>query len=172
VLEKDGVTDETVTFASYTTLSTLIAAINLISGWSATISSSDYNSYKSSNLLKAWGLNCLDSNEVYLKMPDTAMDDFEVDENSGMVFSTSGFQKGFNNIYVTYTAGYSSSTMPDDLIHAVKLMTKVNYDKTMNQSWNIESYTIGDLSYKFSQGNMDVPRETQEILARYRRILT
>jgi len=170
VLEKDGSTNTTALFATYTTMTALATAISAISGWSASVASSTYNSYKSSNLLKVYGLNCIDSNEVYLRMPDDALDDIELNENNGMIYSSSGFPKGFNNIYVTYVAGYTSASMPADLVFAVKVFLKSIYDKFTAGSWNVRGYRIGDISMYLNDGNVEIPRETEEILARYRRI--
>lgn len=179
VLEKDGVADSTVLFATYTTIATVVSAINALgNSWVAVVADTSYNTFASSSLLKVFGQNCIDSNEVYLKMPDEALDDFEVNENNGMVYCSSGFPSGFNNIYVTYTAGYSEASMPEDLKYAVKLGTKQQFDRRDQEMWGVDSYTVGDITIKYSSGaasskdtgTVPMPREAIEILARYRKI--
>lgn len=179
VLEKDGTADSTVLFATYTTMATVVSAINALgNSWVAVVADSSYNTFASSSLLKVFGQSCIDSNEVYLKMPDEALDDFEVNENNGMVYCGSGFPSGFNNIYVTYTAGYSEASMPEDLKYAVKLGVKQQYDRRDQEMWGVDSYTVGDITIKYSSGatsskdagTVPMPREAIEILARYRKI--
>lgn len=180
VLEKDGTTDSTILFASYTTMATVAAAISAINGWSATVTSTTYNSYKSNSLLESFGQNCIDDNEVYLSMPNTALDGFEVNPTNGTIYYPGGFPRGFNNIFVTYTAGYSTTTMPDDLKHAILMTLDENYNKWKNDTFGLSEYTIGDLSFTFAKTSTDsdssgrntiaIPREAQNILGRYRRL--
>ncbi len=174
-LDKDG-TATSLTFAAYTTMSTMVAAINATSGWSATLLSSTYDDYKSNFLLKKFGLNCIDSNYVYLSIPSDPEYDFEVFEDRGIIYRHSGFPSGNHNIFVTYTAGYA--TIPDDLQLAAKIFCKDFYNKNKNEAIGLQSYRIGDISYSFSGNTMKdnatdtlIPAEAMAILNRYRKRL-
>lgn len=178
VLELNGTPNATCTFASYTTITTMVNAINAIgSSWSASVSSSTYASYASSLLLKRFGANCNDSNYVYLQIPDEPEDDFEVNENNGEIYLSSGFPVGKRNVFVTYTGGYSSSTCPSDLKYAIMSGTKYLFAQYENSSVGVERYTVGDIEYWFAKGGsaekgkLQFPSEVNDILARYKRYL-
>jgi hypothetical protein len=175
-LNRDGSTDSTITFSSQATLSAMVIAINAVgNGWIAELCSSEYASYKSSFLIKKMGLSTIDSDFVSLVIPSRSLDDFEVYENRGIIYSPTGFPRGINNINVTYTAGYTSYS--DDLTYAIKILTKQNYEKYNNQTYGLDSYRIGDVSYNFSvasalkQDLVDsaIPVEVRDILGKYRK---
>ncbi len=180
VLSRDGSTDATLLFADNATMSAMVTAINAVgSGWSAATLSSLYDSFKSSYLLKRYGASAMDSNWVYLAMPyEEAEDEFEVYENQGRVCLPYSFPKGNRNIYVTYTAGYSSDDMPEDLKMAVKVGVKYFYSKWQGGTWNLIAYRTGDIEEKFANNSnsssksisLDLPNEIIPILFRYRRM--
>jgi hypothetical protein len=178
ILSRDGTTDSSPTFAANTTLSALVDAINLVgSGWAATIASSDYNNFKSSFLLSKWGLSVIDSNYVYLKIPDVPQSDFELDENNGIIKLSCNVSNGFKNVFVSYVAGYSVA--PADLQYAIKVTTKAAYGQQSSDLYGVTKFSIGDLSYSFgassgsTQNTIDpsmIP-EVRDILAKYRKLL-
>lgn len=169
-LVKNGVANTDITFASYTTLSTLANAISAVgNGWEAVVASSEYNSFASSELLEVMGLNTIYDNWVYLTIPEDAEDRFEVNKEKGIIYRDHPFPQGFNNIIVNYEAGYSSSNMPSDLKLAVKIAVKFFYQKWKEESWNVSEFKTGDLTTKFD--SKDLPKETLTLLSKYRRIL-
>lgn len=180
ILTRDNVTDSTLAFATYTTITTLVAAINAVgSGWTASVLDSSYGSYKSNFLIPRFGNNCINSNWVYLRIPEKPEDEFEVYENRGTValmrsYSSATetecvFPKGNNNIYVSYTAGYTEDDMPDDLQLAIKIFVKDIYQKKKDSSWNLKSFTIGPISYTYADNNYNIPMETQNYLQYFKR---
>lgn len=167
-LVKDGTADITVTFADHTTMTTLVAAVNALgNSWSAGILSSTYSSYKSTELIKRWGLSCIDTNWAYLKIPDDGEDDFEVYEDRGQVYLHGKFPKGKQNVFVDYSAGYSVSDMPEDLKLLVKILTKYFFQKRDEETWGTSSFKVNEITTHFEKGN--IPKEASMILNRYRR---
>ena len=170
IFTKDDTSDSTITFATYTTMSTVVSAINLLgNGWTATIESSDYSSFKSSELVEMYGKSAIDSNYVYLDMPEEAIDNFEVYTQRGEIYKFGGWPEGYRNIYVKYTAGYSAITMPKDLQLAIKIIVKSVYQKRNDDSYSVKDYSVGDVRIAMEDG--DIPKEAVNILNRHRRIL-
>jgi len=169
LLEKDGTVNSTgATFASNTTMSAMVSAINAIgSGWSAVIENNDYNNFKSTELVEMYGKSAINSNWVYLEMPDEAIDDFEVFPARGELYREMGWPEGNNNIFVKYTAGLT--TIPDDLQLAVKIMTKYFYQKRNEESFGTKEYWAGDMRLMAEDG--DFPKEVFALLSQYKRHL-
>ena len=170
VFTKDGTSDSTITFATYATMSTVVTAINALgSGWSATIESSDYNSFQSSELVEMFGKSAIGGNLVYLEMPDGAIDDFEVFPKRGEIYRYVGWPEGNRNIFVEDTVGYSSTTMPKNLQLAVKIITKSIFQKRKEEIFGVKQYRVGDVSITCEDS--DVPKEALAILSRFKRHL-
>ena len=170
IFTKDDTSDSTITFAAKTTMSAVVAAINLLgNGWNATIENSDYNSFKSSELIEMYGKSAIDNNYVYLDMPDEAIDDFEVYTQRGEIYKYGGWPEGYRNVFVKYTAGYSATTMPKDLQLAINIIVKSIYQKRNDDSYGVQDYSAGDVRVAMESGN--IPKEAIDILNRHRRIL-
>ena len=164
-LERNGTTNSTVTFASYSTLSTVVTAINLISGWEALIQSSDYNSYISTDLIPVYGLNAIDNNWVYLGITDDAEDEFTVDTDRGIINLSYEFPLGYKNIYVKYVA-YGS--IDESLKLATLMLVKYLYQKRQEESSGMKSYRIGDVSASFN--SIGMPVECKLIFDKFKRM--
>ncbi len=165
-LWKDGTTSS-LSLTTYDTMTELVDAINAVAGWSSALMNSDYASYPSSILIERFGLQCIDNNWVYLQMPDKGEDDFEVYPNDGRVYTPFQFPKGHRNIYVDYTAGYS--TIPDDLKLAVYIIVKSIYQRRNEESFGLASYSVGGLSMSFKD---KVPEQALNILnSKYRKYI-
>jgi len=109
VLVLDGVSDATVLFASYTTITTLVAAVNALgNGWLAEVSG-DHGSWKSSEILSMYPQNALNRNWVYLCAPLEYLYGYEIDTEKGRIYHPGGFPAGYHNIIVNYTGGYVTS---------------------------------------------------------------
>lgn len=173
VLVKDGTSDATVLFATYTTLSNVATAINALgSGWSAEVLSTSLNSIKSTDLLETYGLSCIDSSWVDLCIPyRDAETDFKVHSREGQITLTSGgvFPEGTNNIFVTFTAGYSAATMPSDLKTAILIIIKYLYQRREEEAWGLKQFTLSGLQNSFEWG--EFPKEARLIINQYRRLL-
>ncbi|GAH40503.1 unnamed protein product, partial [marine sediment metagenome] len=171
VLTKDGTSNSTgVTFADNDTMGEVVTAINNLSNsWSAVIESSDYTSFKSTELAEMFGKSAIEDNWVYLDMPNRAIDDFEVFPNRGEIYRYAGWPEGNRNIFIEDTAGYSSTTMPKNLQLAVKIITKAIYQKRKEEIFGIKNYRVGDVNVTCEDG--DVPKEALAILSRFKRVL-
>lgn len=174
ILNKDDTTD-TLLFADYATLALMTAAISAAGdGWQAQTASSTFDSYKSTQLIKRYGASAINTNYVYLKIPNDPLYNFEVYENEGKIYYSGGFSSGNNNVFLTYTAGYS--TIPDDLQYLIKMTVKHNYNIMNSNSMGLSRYRIGDIEFVFDKGsgssdNFSVPKEVAPILAKYKKRL-
>ncbi len=165
-LWKDGTTN-TLSLTTYSTMTTLVAAINAVSGWSATLMSSSFGSYPSNILVEKMGLQCINSSWVYLQIPDEGMSDFEVYPNEGKIYSLSGFPYGHKNVFVDYNAGYA--TIPDDLKLAVMICVKYIYQRRVEENWGVSNYSIPGISMTFKEV---IPEQALQIInSKYRRYL-
>jgi len=170
IFTKDGTSDSTITFASYTTMGEVVTAINDLSdGWSAVIESSDYTSFKSTELVEMFGKSAIGDNWVYLDMPNRAIDGFEVFPARGEIYRGMGWPEGNRNIFVEDTAGYSSTTMPKRLQLAIKIIVKSIYDRRKEELFGTKQYRVGDVSVTCEDS--DVPKEALSILSKFKRYL-
>jgi len=165
----DGTADSTVLFATYTTMTTVVDAVNALgNGWSAALSSSTYAAFKSTELLKKFGQNAIDTNWVDLVMPDGACDDFDVDEDKGWLIRYGSWPKGRRNVIVDYTAGFSDSNMPKDLQMAVKILVQYFNIRKNEEGYGVSEFRMADIWGIFEEKNM--PKEVIDILSRYKRV--
>jgi len=173
----NGSADVSVTFATYTTLSTVVSAVNALgNGWVAAIYNSSLSSFKSTELLLRYGASCINSNVVYLQIPDWAEYDIQLDADRGQMRLPYGFYNGYKNVHVDYTAGYSSSNMPDDLKLAIYILVQFLYEKANKSMFGLETYNIGTggttgLRMIYEKEKKNFPREALDILGRYKRVL-
>lgn len=167
-LVKDGTADTTALFATYTTMTTLVDAINAIgNSWEAQLITSDYASITSSELFERFGANALDNNWVYLEMPEEPQDDIIVYKNRGQIYCHGGFPEGNRNIIVDYSAGYDSDDMPEDIKLAIKILVKYFYQRQDEEVFGTADFTTGDISANFEKGVL--PKEVLRIINRYKR---
>ena len=127
ILTVDGVSIAEKTFALYATMQAMAAALNAESGWTASVISSGYNGYPSSQLFKKLNRFALNA-YTYLEMPDQPLDDYDVNYDKGIIYLPSGFNKGFQNVYVTYTAGFASGSIPSSAEQICIELVKYKYD--------------------------------------------
>lgn len=154
----------TLAYATYTTIETLAAAINALgSGWSATVGSSTYNDFATTEILDCFGLSCLDDQTASLAIRNEHESDFTLNANTGLIVNSNYFTNGFQNVYVSYTAGYS--TIPEDLKMAVLVLIKYFYSKWDEDSFGLSGYKIDDISkYDYQK----LPAEAMMILGSYK----
>lgn len=165
----DGTVNTTITFASNTTMSAVVAAVNALgNGWSAELTSPIYGNFKSTELIPAHGLSVIDSNWVGLNKTDEPDDNFFVDLSRGQIRKDFGWPFGFRNIYVDYTAGYSTANMPKDLQLAVKIIVQFIYNKKDDDSFGVSEYRAHNIWASFDKEET-MPKEAQRIIFRYKR---
>jgi len=140
------------TFAANLLLPAMIAAINLESGtgWNASIMSSAYNNYPSNQLFKKLNRFALNQ-DIHLQMPDQPLDGYEIDYDSGILYLPSTFSKGWRNIFVTYTGGYS--TIPPLLQQICIELVKNKYN-LIGKDTTLKSEKIGRV-YAYTMGDFD-----------------
>lgn len=165
----DGTADTTITFASNATMTAVVAAVNALgNGWTAELLSSTYANFKSTELIPVYGQNVINSNWVDLHKTDDPEDDFFVDIARGQIRKRSGWPFGFRNVYVDYTAGYSSSNMPKDLQLAVKIIVQFIYNKKDDDSFGVSEYRAHNIWASFDKEET-IPKEAQRIIFRHKR---
>lgn len=100
---------------------------------------------------------------------DTTDDDiFKINNSIGKMYVSSGFTSGFQNVSITYKAGYTSDDLPDDLKAALLILIQSNYNKMQENSADVTEYEIGDIvkKYQFS----DIPILARLTFDSYRKI--
>ena len=157
--------DTTIAYADYATIALLIAQINATgSGWSATVSNTDFNSFASTEIVNTYGQSCLDEQTAYLGVRNANQSEFKVDTGTGKIINSNYFAHGNQNVYITYTAGYS--TIPEDLKQAVLIFIKYLYAVWLENSFGLLGYKIDDIS-KYDLAN--IPSQVRTILGSYKR---
>lgn len=166
---------DTLAKATYTTLTLLVDAINAQSanGWSAEILLSAYNSLKTSYLfdqqIDVTPEDGVANQFEYLQLGEHA-ENIKVKNATGEIYSAGGFPPGFQNIVVTYTAGYT--TVPSDISFFILNAVKGLYAKFGNDAEGVARWQVGDVSMSYvetelSQLGIDIPRQ---IFSNYNRI--
>lgn len=169
ILTIQGGTDdgsEPLTLTDYT-ITTLVAKIETLTGWTASSMLSEYGVWNAEEILPVSGLECHDS-YTSVQCPDEPEYDFKVDNNKGAIYLSTGFPTGYQNVIVNYAAGYS--TMPDDLIQICLDLVNVYYKSRKTDS-TVEAEKLGDHYIKYSKdgggGARDIPAHLIKRLAPY-----
>lgn len=164
----DGSSDKTVLFATYTTITAVVDAVNALgSNWQATLAATAYANIKSTELIRKFGASCLDTEWAYLEMPNEYITDYYVEEDIGEIYYSAGFPSGTRNIYLDYTGGLA--TIPASLEDAclqIILYLWQNYDE---RKFRVISRSVGDGSVTIE--NADIPKSALMQLAKYRKRL-
>jgi hypothetical protein len=138
---------ETLTLASYSTLTALFVAITALNkGWSVT-ETATLSIWAASELLPTGkGLQCL-TDVANPQIPSEPASDFTTDVKAGILKYFGRFCVGFNNVIVKYTAGYVE--IPADLEQICIDLTKTYYDASSgNLNSNMKKEKIGDYEYE------------------------
>jgi hypothetical protein len=128
--------------ATYTTVTTMAAAINAVSGWSATIVG-DNGGLATGDFRAIQGtfdaVNC--DAELELFVEDVVV---RVNPDTGRVYGRWPF--GFQNIQVSYSGGYAAGTVPDPVQEACcELVALMHRASTTDSSKKSER--LGDYAY-------------------------
>ncbi|HUU98034.1 MAG TPA: phage head-tail connector protein [Phycisphaerae bacterium] len=158
----DNAGTDSLTLASYATVTALIAAIDALGkGWNATGEDADAISYPASDLLPTDGKLYAQDETVYLDSGGKPKSAYMVDDaDAGILYSAGGFMSGVRNIVVTYVAGYS--TIPNDLENACILWAAATYNRAKQGGEGFVSETIGGESQTWSL--VPMPAEVRAIL--------
>lgn len=153
------------TLADYTltTLGTAILAYG--NGWTVATPNSTYADWQASELLQRTGASCLNE-EVQLDIPDTPSQIFETDLDIGeIVLPASVFSKGTNNVFVSYTAGYNTSTAPADLQLAILILLKMIWERRDDNTLGLKQFKLGDMTKVFE--NTKFPDQVLSAINKY-----
>jgi hypothetical protein len=153
-LLRDGTVDATFDISNvlYDTLSELATAINAVANWEATIASSAFNSYPSAQLFNKLNVYCKNIFN-YLRIPEEPIDEFSVDYEAGIIHLSSSFLQGFQNVYVSYTAGYAAGSIPPALEQICIELVKFKYSM-ISVDPTLKSEKIGRV-YAYTRGDME-----------------
>jgi len=153
VLEIRGGTNagtDTLTLATYTTLTALFTAItNLAKEWTV-LQNSVLNTWSAIELLPTGkGLACL-TNYASPELPEEPQEEYTTDIKAGILKYFGRFNTGFQNIVVRYSAGYA--TIPPDLEQICIDLTDAYYSNR-NLNTTLKREKIGDYEYETGVGS-------------------
>jgi len=161
----------------YSTLTLMAAAISATSGWTATIPDSiTYGSYQSTKLRPKYGLMCYTPVQAWLQVPYRPIREFRLQAEEGIVDLDEDFTiEQEAAIYIEYTAGYASTSIPYDMEQVCLELVKSMYDEREGDA-SLEMEKIGDYEYRKSReqaNNGTVFNAKQRmILGHYRRLVS
>lgn len=183
-----GVTTTTaITFAANPTISQLVSAINAVSGWTATLNSSSYGAWPTSEIYcQDGGQGAIGGNGVFLQVFSQDIS-ARVDHRTGMIalgpgYSTTGFGPkwgpdwlafdtpaywpNFNTIVrVVYDAGYD--VIPPLVQQSVADITKVILLRFLSD-YTLKKESIGAYSYELRDIWDAIPVSARQSLSLYR----
>ena len=139
----DGTAGSELAFSTYTTLLDMATAINGQTGWTGSVAISDYNSWPSTLIYPQQNVYAVQA-YGYLKVPDEPIYDYKIDATRGMIYYSTGFDSGVQNVFITYNAGYSNA--PEVLKMFCCELVKQKFDQS-NLDLNLKSEKMGDYSY-------------------------
>jgi hypothetical protein len=176
VADGSAVSSTTELFSTYSTMTLLVAQINTRSGsgWSAQLDDSDYGIFASTNLIPTQNVYAgtwdgTDPGWTDLMMPDEPLTGYELNENIGSITIPGGWPSGTKNIPASFTAGWTTANMPDDLKQAVAQTIKYFYTKHQQGTTGIKSFSLGHLRIEYvtemsETGSSSIPIEALDVL--------
>lgn len=144
-----ALTTNTLTFATYPTLTLMAAAITACgNGWSGSVALNSLTNERTTLLRPSGHRNALAAT-VALEVADTPVADFALQTNAGGIVLPAGaeFPYGSENIYVEYTGGYSTVPYPIQML-AAELVA--------------EAYNVALTGHGLTQGQLDSMRFVRE----------
>ncbi len=157
----------TLTLASYGTFTLLAAAINALSGWTAS-EVAGYADYSPTDIISTESLFCLRSAASIDIFPD-GITDYILYSDRGWILYGPGFPRGFRNVLVDYTFGYA--VIPGALQEAVLRLISISYYRSRVDP-TLQSERLGDHSWARSLGEgttIEFTLEMQKELALWRK---
>jgi len=169
ILTAEETSESELTFATYPTMADMVGAINAVANWEAEITHSDRNGWPSDLLFPQPNIFCAESSYSDIEVPGEPLEGYTVDAEAGIINFSSGYRHGFFNVFITYTAGYTST--PDAIAHAACRTVKA-MDEARSTGATTKSEKLGDYSY--TNANLNEVLNLSEIkeLRAYRRMLS
>jgi hypothetical protein len=156
-------TSNTLTFATYPTISSLAAAVDSLgSGWAATIVTG-WGSRASADLIACGGKPCL-GEDAECKAMSEEIACSVVDGETGRVRMDSSPGTGSRNIRVEYTAGFAA--VPDDVQLACATMVSNAYH-ALERDGGLRSERLGDYAFT-AESDTIFTAQARRLLAPYR----
>ncbi|MAE81619.1 MAG: hypothetical protein CMB80_02700 [Flammeovirgaceae bacterium] len=144
------------------TLTSLVAAVNALGkSWTATLDISSFGLYDAMELFQVSGKMCHDE-YVYLQAPDNLQDDYEIYDDRGTLKLAGKFARGYKNVTVRYTAGYT--TIPDDLIQICIDLTN-SYYQSRTKDLSVKSEKLGDHAITMTDSSFGIPDSIKSRMA-------
>lgn len=152
-------TSETVPFGSHQTTGEIRTHINTLTGFSASLILDVPAVY-----IRKLAGRSLKNGPAYLEAPTDALEDYQVDLDSGIVY---GQQLPIHrSVLVDYTAGYA--TIPYDVENAtISVAARLFRDRTRDPG--VTSESLGGYSYS-RRGSSEIDATEAKMLAPYRRL--
>lgn len=148
-LQTDDNAATSLTIDDYATINALITAIEANAGWDCTLLNSSCGSYDPKLvLLPRPRMYCLTPSLAYAEMVDDFLTEYhleagpDADRNQGIVYYPGVFINGHQNIFVWYTAGYT--TVPYSLEMACIELVKWKHDRS-KKDFSLRSEKIGNV---------------------------
>lgn len=160
-----GTTTTNLALGTYTTITLLAAAITATGSW--TVVDLSKGTWLTADLCQTPALYALDE-YAYLELPYKAESAWRFESDTGRLILENGasFTGGKQNIYIEYTAGYS--TIPFDLEETAHALVARMYAETRRDA-GLSSERLGDYAWTAKEGG-EPEKELLSKLQNYRRI--
>jgi hypothetical protein len=170
-LVADGGTATDLLFANYATITLLVAAISAQAGWTASLLASSYGPLKSTECLRRPSMSCKSPDFAYVEIPTEDVSGYylispDEERNAGELFHEGIWTSSDQNIFIDYTAGYS--TIPDVLQDACVQLVVWKYRMSEGDP-TMKSESLGDYSYTRGDLVEGLSAEVREQLSYFRR---
>ncbi len=174
VCSRNG-TDSTLLYATYTTMTTLAAAVTALgNGWSATVENANGN-VPSTRVRTLQGVLSAHGEDATLEMFVPQNHRVRVNRVTGKV-DVVWSPRGYQNVEAFYSGGWAVDEVPEDLQHATCVVAASLYRMSGRDS-TLQSEKLGDYSYtNFSSpaavatSLASIAPEAAEMLKPYRRV--
>jgi hypothetical protein len=138
------ITNVTLTWEEYPTIASLAAAINALgNNWQCTVQG-NFGGWSTTDLRATQGSFGCRTTTAYLWIHWYELPYYRIDENTGEIYSTMGFSRGWGNWRIIYTAG--NTVFPLELAGALAELV-VNAYMAKSQNSNLQSQSTGPTSY-------------------------
>lgn len=167
--------DSDVDFSSYTTLSAVATQIVTVGkGWDAAVYDADLDDIKSTALLRSIVSCGSQGNQSsvsyeYLEIPGDPINISDWNPETGTINRVGGFPAGIDNITVSYTGGYSATTMPHNLKMAALAGIAALRNIGLEEGFGTNGYSDEGLSVRYAEW---LPEITLKAIEDYKRTIS
>ena len=156
----------TLSLSIYDTIAELVTAVNALGkGWVAT-AAAGADAWPSTELRPVMSAGCTRQAQTF-SCPGLPVADVQVDVDSGRLARAAGWPQGSQNIFIDYTAGYT--TVPPELEQTCIELVKRLYDQ-IEQDANLKSESLDGRSWS-SKSQLEKDEDLQAALQPHKRII-